>query len=388
MAETFSDSTAESTPLGSESRGSQINHEGDPADYPSHLDRRGQWLSGILAVVLTLGIAIDAPSALLPWGLAAALSGVVGIWGIPLLRAWKTGQVIRTEGPQSHLKKAGTPTMGGITFVPVGIAVALVWTGWDPWVVAVSLLTLGCGLIGWLDDLAVIQKQSNKGLSPRQKLGLQLLFGILFCGWMAWAGVETQVSVPGLGSLALGWGFWPLALFVLAGTTNAVNLTDGMDGLAAGVVAVILVGMGSLALTSGSADPDLAIFALAMAGACIGFLAHNHNPAKVFMGDTGSLGLGGALAGFALLNDQLWALALMGALLVFETLSVVLQVGYFKYTKRRGGEGQRLFKMSPFHHHLELSGWNEIQVVGAFYGLTGILVLVSWWMRTHGLGSV
>lgn len=318
---------------------------------------------------------------LVPFGASVLASGVLGSLLIPWLRRWKAGQVIRQEGPQSHLKKAGTPTMGGISFLPVGLLVAWGWTGWDPQVLAIGVLTLASGFVGWLDDWQVIRQQSNKGLSPQQKLFLQLGIAALFCGYLAWQGIPTGLTLPGLGTLSLGGLFWPLAVFVLVGTNNAVNLTDGMDGLAAGVVAILLFGLGLI-----HRDPELSVLAFGLSGACLGFLAHNHHKARVFMGDTGSLGLGGALAGLALLGDQLWALALMGGVLVVEALSVILQVSYFKYTKRKTGEGKRLLRMSPLHHHLELGGWSEVRVVGFLYGMTALLVGLGWaWWHWAGV---
>ncbi len=336
---------------------------------------------------LGLGLALSGllvgirPEVLVPFGLSVVGSILLGSLVIPWLRHWKAGQVIRQEGPQSHLKKAGTPTMGGISFLPVGLLVAGIWTGWDPHLLAIALLTLAYGFVGWLDDWQVIRQQSNKGLSPKQKLFLQVGIAALFCGYLAWQGIPTGLTLPGLGRIPLGWLFWPLAVFVLVGTNNAVNLTDGMDGLAAGVVAILLFGLGLL-----HGDPQLSVLALTLSGACLGFLAHNHHKARVFMGDTGSLGLGGALAGLALLGDQLWALALMGGVLVAEALSVILQVSYFKYTKRKTGEGKRLLRMSPLHHHLELGGWSEVQVVGSLYGITALLVGLGWaWWHWAGV---
>jgi phospho-N-acetylmuramoyl-pentapeptide-transferase len=231
-------------------------------------------------------------------------------------------------------------------------------------------------LVGLADDWQVIRQRSNKGLSPRQKLGLQILIALLFCGWLYWLGTEWSVIIPFFGVLPLSWGFWILALFVLVGTNNAVNLTDGMDGLAAGTVAIALV---ALSLILDPSQMPLAIFAVCMSGACIGFLAHNRHQAQVFMGDTGSLGLGGCLAAIALLGNCLWALAVVGGVFVLESLSVIAQVSYFKYTKRKTGEGKRLLRMSPWHHHLELGGWSEIQVVGSLY-LMGIVLAVAAWI--------
>ena len=341
---------------------------------------------GGMALSLVLGLALSAlvigirPQVLLPFGLSVLGSAVLGSLLLPVLRRWKAGQVIREEGPQSHHKKAGTPTMGGLSFLPVGLLVAGIGSGWDPQWLAVALLTLAYTVVGWLDDWLVIRQRSNKGLSAKSKLLLQVGIGLVFCGYLAWQGIPTVLTLPGIGALPLGWLFWPLALFVLVGTNNAVNLADGMDGLAAGMVALVLAGLGLTA-----ADPVLALVAFALSGTCLGFLVHNHHRARLFMGDTGSLGLGGALAGLALLGDQLWALAWMGAVLVAEALSVILQVGYFQYTKRKTGQGKRLLRMSPLHHHLELGGWSEVQVVGCFYGLTALLVGLGWaWWHWAG----
>lgn len=350
---------------------------------------------GGMALSLGLGLALSAlvigirPQVVVPFGLSALGSALLGSLLIPGLRRWKAGQVIRQEGPQSHQKKAGTPTMGGISFLPVGLLVAGIWkglrpayaNGWDPHWLAVALLTLAYSFVGWLDDWLVIRQQSNKGLSPQHKLLLQVGVALGFCVYLAWQGIPTSLTLPGIGTLSLGWLFWPLALFVLVGTNNAVNLTDGMDGLAAGVVAILLVGLGLL-----HRDPELSVLAFTLSGACLGFLVHNHHRARLFMGDTGSLGLGGALAGLALLGDQLWALALMGGVLVAEALSVMLQVGYFQYTKRKTGTGRRLLRMSPLHHHLELGGWSEVQVVGSLYGITALLVGLGWaWWHWTGM---
>lgn len=329
-----------------------------------------------LVILLTIGILFMVPMGLRPFGLSSLIAGVLGLAVVPLLRYWKTGQVIREEGPQSHFSKAGTPTMGGIYFIPVGLVVALVWTHLDPDVMAAVGLTLGYGFVGWLDDFQVIRKQSNKGLTPKQKLILQLVIGIGFCLWILWRGIGWSLVLPGI-EIPLSWAFWPLAIFVMLGTSNAVNLTDGMDGLASGVVAILFVGLGVLISPE---HPALTLFCLCMSGSCLGFLWQNRYPARVFMGDTGSLGLGGALAAVALLSQSLWALAIMGGLLVVEALSVILQVSYFKYTKQKTGEGKRLLRMSPLHHHLELGGWSETKVVFVFYLITGILVVGGYWI--------
>ncbi|OLP19159.1 phospho-N-acetylmuramoyl-pentapeptide-transferase [Leptolyngbya sp. 'hensonii'] len=311
----------------------------------------------------------------LPLVVCALMTGCIGYWAVPILRALKAGQVIREDGPQAHLKKAGTPTMGGIFFIPPAIAVAVSWSGFSPEVMAVSAMTLAYAAIGWLDDSKILWRKSNQGISPRTKLLLQWSVAALFCIWLASsqpAGMTT-VSLPFGFLLPLGFLFWPLAWFVPVAESNATNLTDGVDGLAAGVGAIVLLGLGVLAYP---AAPGLMVFAACLSGAFLGFLVHNRNPAQVFMGNTGSLALGGALAGVALLSNTLWALLIAGGIFFVETLSVIAQVGYYKATKGPDGKGKRLFKMAPFHHHLELSGWSETQVVGVFYTVTGILTLL------------
>ncbi len=332
------------------------------------------WIAGRL---LWQGVSLT-----LPFLLCALLTAGLGYWVVPLLQALKTGQVIREDGPQAHLKKAGTPTMGGILFVPVAVAIALIWTGCLPAaaaidfksVLAVSLLTLSYGAIGWLDDWQVLRHKSNKGISPRMKLALQISAGGLFCLWLAWSQPASiaELSLPLGLSLSLGLLFWPLAWFVLVAESNATNLTDGLDGLAGGTSAIALLGLGTLVAPT---SPGLMIFCACLSGACLGFLFHNRNPASVFMGDTGSLALGGALAAVALVTNSLWILFILGGIFVAESLSVIAQVGYYKSTKGPDGIGKRLFKMAPIHHHLELSGWSENQVVSSFYAITGALVL-------------
>ncbi len=309
------------------------------------------------------------------WASAFATAGV-GFWAVPLLRALKVGQVIREDGPQSHLKKAGTPTMGGAFFVPVAVVFALVLSGFSANVVAVSALTLAYAFVGFIDDWQIIRYKSNKGISPRLKLGLQILFAIGFCVWLYVshpASITTLALPLGL-TLPLGALFWVLAAFTLVAESNATNLTDGMDGLAGGTVAIAFLGLGALI---GHSSPDLMIFCASMSGGCLGFLLHNRNPARVFMGDTGSLALGGGLAAVALITNSLFVLLILSGLFFLETLSVIAQVSYYKATKDSNGIGKRLFKMSPFHNHLELMGWTETQVVGWFYAIAAVLAVLS-----------
>lgn len=347
----------------------------------------GTSLLVLLAVVLsTATLIIDRTANRLPWLVTsltlpmlscALVTAGVGYWVVPLLLRLKTGQVIREDGPQTHLKKAGTPTMGGVFFVPVALAGALVWSGFTTEVIAVSALTLGYAAIGWLDDWQILRRKSNNGISPRMKLALQIGFGALFCMWLAWnqPGSITTIALPFGFALPLGLLFWPLAVFVLVAESNATNLTDGVDGLAGGTAALALLGLGAMVAPT---SVGLMIFCACMSGSCLGFLAHNRNPANVFMGDTGSLAIGGALAAVALLTNTLWALFVISGIFFVETLSVMAQVGYYKATKGPDGIGKRLFKMAPLHHHLELSGWSELQVVAVFYTINAILVLCIW----------
>lgn len=316
----------------------------------------------------------------LPLVVCAVLTVALGYWVVPLLRRLKAGQVIREDGPQAHLKKGGTPTMGGVFFIPVGLLVALVWSGFSPTVVAASLVTLGYAMIGWLDDWQILLKKSNKGISPRMKLALQFAVAIIFCVWLGITQPAslTNIALPFGMVLPLGVLFWPLAAFVLLAESNSTNLTDGLDGLMGGTGAIAFLGLGEILSPT---FPDLMIFCAAMSGSCLGFLAYNRNPAKVFMGDTGSLALGGGLAAVALLSNTLWSLFLISGIFFIEAISVMAQVGYYKATKGPDGIGKRLFKMAPIHHHLELSGWSELQVVASFYLIEAMLVLISWVIR-------
>ena len=313
----------------------------------------------------------------LPLLLSALLSGAVGFWVIPWLQALKAGQIIREDGPQAHLKKAGTPTMGGIFFVPVAVIIACIWSNFSTEVLAVSALTLSYGLIGWIDDWQILRRKSNKGISPHMKLALQVGFAALFCVWLMFnqSSNITNIALPFVGlSVPLGFLFWPLAGFVLVAESNATNLTDGIDGLAAGTVAIAIFALGVIIAPT---SLPLMVFCAAVSGACLGFLAHNRNPARVFMGDTGSLALGGALAAVGLMTNSLVALFILSGIFFVETLSVMAQVGYYKATKGPDGKGKRLFKMAPLHHHLELTGWSEQQVVTVFYIIAAILAVIS-----------
>lgn len=353
---------------------------------------QGLNFSGIaIASCLAIGLGgtaliLDSMSNRLPWQgmsltlpllLCALITAALGFWVIPLLQALKTGQIIREDGPQAHLKKAGTPTMGGIFFIPVAVVLACILSNFSKEVLAVSALTLSYGFIGWLDDWQILRRKSNKGISPRTKLALQVGFAAVFCLWLMFnqpAGI-TNIALPLVGvSIPLGFVFWPLAGFALVAESNATNLTDGIDGLAGGTVAIALLALGAVVAPT---SPGLMIFCATLSGSCLGFLAHNRNPARVFMGDTGSLALGGALAAVALLTNSLVMLFILSGIFFVETLSVMAQVGYYKATKGPDGKGKRLFKMAPLHHHLELTGWSELQVVAVFYIIAAILATFS-----------
>jgi phospho-N-acetylmuramoyl-pentapeptide-transferase len=352
----------------------------------------GQFLFGVLAIGLTIAAWIwdrafgnpFSQSLAMPFLVSSLLTAGLGYWAVPLLRRIKAGQVIREDGPQAHLQKAGTPTMGGIFFIPPAVAIALLWSGLafgfsslDFTATAVTAaLTITYGLIGWLDDWQILRRKSNKGISPRMKLALQMTFSGLFCLWLVWHHPDvTTLKFPFGWTLGLGMLFWPLAWFVPVAQSNATNLTDGVDGLAAGTGAIALLTLGALNTPTQSltATPGLMVLCACLSGGYIGFLAHNHNPARVFMGDTGSLALGGALAAVGLLSNALWALLLVSGIFLLETLSVIAQVWYYKATKGPDGIGKRLLKMAPFHHHLELIGWPETQVVALFYGINALL---------------
>ena len=319
----------------------------------------------------------------LPLVIAALVSWGVTAWGVPKLRALKLGQVIREEGPKAHQSKAGTPTMGGLLVVPVGVLIGGLITPSDPRLLAVAAITLAYMAIGAVDDWRSLTKQTNTGLTPKGKLALQSGAALLFLIWAAtggWMGATEagDVALPLGWVLPLGLLIWPLGLFVFVAESNATNLTDGLDGLAAGCGSVVFTGLGlQLMLRGNQGDPALAAFCLAMAGCWLGFLAHNRNPARLFMGDTGSLAMGAALSAVALLSNSLWPLLVMGGVFLAESLSVIVQVWVFKATKGPDGVGKRVFRMAPLHHHFELGGMAEQQVVINFWAASLLRVGVG-----------
>ena len=337
----------------------------------------------VFAICLASDLLVGQNQLTLPLLVAAGVSAVVTALGTPRLRALRMGQVIREEGPQAHRSKAGTPTMGGLLVVPVGVIVGGLVSPGDQRLLAVAAVTLAYMAVGAIDDWRSLTRRTNTGLGPRGKLLLQAAAALLFLSWAAqgqWLGGAHpgDVAMPLGWVLPLGLLIWPLALFVFLAESNATNLTDGLDGLAAGCGAVVFTGLGvQLMLRGHEGDPAMAAFCTAMAGCWLGFLAHNRHPARLFMGDTGSLAMGAALSAVALLSNSLWPLLVMGGVFLAESLSVILQVWVFKATKGADGQGQRLFRMAPLHHHFELGGLPEQQVVLLFWATSLLLVLLG-----------
>ena len=355
--------------------------------------------------------------------MAAMTALVIGIafgpWVIRRLTALKIGQPVRGYAMQSHLVKSGTPTMGGVLIL-LSIAIStLLWFDWsNRFVWVVMVVTFGFGAIGWVDDWRKVVNKDPEGMRSREKYFWQSVIGLVAAFYLVfsiseasnarvwalfvnWVGSGFSIDLPPAAGLLVPFfkeisyplgvlGFVILSYLVIVGSSNAVNLTDGLDGLA--IMPVIMVGsaLGIFAYVTGSSvfskyllfphipgTGELLIFCAAMAGAGLAFLWFNAHPAQVFMGDVGALALGGALGTIAVIVRQEIVLAIMGGIFVVEALSVMLQVSYFKYTKRRFGQGRRLLKMAPLHHHFEKSGWAETQVVVRFWIITMLLCLVG-----------
>jgi len=352
--------------------------------------------------------------------ITALLIGLIaGPAVIRKLTVMKYGQAVRTDGPQTHLKKHGTPTMGGVLLlIAVGVATVL-WCDWSNRLIwPVMVVTMGFGAVGWVDDYRKVVRQDPEGMRSAEKYFWQSLVGIAAALYLAfsvsaptpakvfelffqWVQSGFSMDLPPKADLIvpfvktisypLGvWGFIALTYCVIVGTSNAVNFTDGLDGLA--IMPTVMVGsaLGLFAYLTGSATyskylfiphipgaGELIIFCGAMAGAGLAFLWYNAHPAQVFMGDVGALALGGALGTIAVIVRQEIVLFIMGGIFVAETVSVIIQVGWFKYTKKRYGVGRRVFLMAPLHHHFEQKGWKETQVVVRFWIITMMLVLVG-----------
>ena len=322
--------------------------------------------------------------------LAFLFASAFGKYYVPWLRRQKAGQQIKTE-VDWHKSKSGTPTMGGAMFIFAAIFVCLT-VGFDGMLhgrfehIFVLLFACVFGLIGFLDDWEKLKKKENTGLSSRSKFLLQLAAALVFILVMRRLGfVRTHLYVPFSGKTVYmpEWLYFIFAAFVIVGTVNAVNITDGVDGLASGTSIPVFLFFAVVALTWGSRFQELGIFASAMVGGLLGFLLYNFNPAKCFMGDTGSLFLGGAIAALAFAFDMPLILITLGFLFIIETLSDIIQVSYFKLTRKLTGEGRRIFRMAPFHHHLEMGGWTgkkwkEKELFVLFTGISLAMAIISY----------
>ena len=299
---------------------------------------------------------------------------VVGLFVMPILKKFKVGQVVRNDGPKEHLKKQGTPTMGGIIMLIVIVVILAINSIKYPTLILAIISILGFGLVGFIDDYKKLVKKNTKGLSPLKKIfGLVLVTAIFIFMYLKVFKLGTDITLPFISSpitLSVG-AFIIFIAFILIGTSNAVNLTDGLDGLASGVVAIIMTFFTIVAVKN--SNTEMIILGASSVGTCLAFLLFNFHPAKVFMGDTGSLALGGAVAAIAIMMKMEVYLAIVAFVCIIDTLSVILQVTYFKLTK-----GKRIFKMAPFHHHLELSGMKETKVVILFWVITAILCFVAY----------
>ncbi|WP_337488262.1 phospho-N-acetylmuramoyl-pentapeptide-transferase [Phascolarctobacterium succinatutens] len=301
---------------------------------------------------------------------AFIVCALIGPVLIPYLHKLKFGQSIRECGPASHMAKNGTPTMGGLMML-AALLVALLWGNFTPHVIIALVLTVGHAVIGFIDDYIKVVMKRNLGLTAKQKFLLQFILAGAYVYFAETHIRNTELWVPGINAVIdLGWGYYVLAFLLLVGTTNAVNLTDGLDGLVSFVSLPVTMVFAFIAYMQGMLD--LSGFSLGLTGACLGFLLFNRHPARVFMGDTGSLALGGAIAALALLTRTELLLVIVGGIYVAEALSVIIQVTYFRFSG-----GKRIFRMSPLHHHFELGGWPEVKVVRVFTAVSCVLSVIG-----------
>jgi len=314
---------------------------------------------------------------------------VVGPLLIRKLQSLQIDQQIREDGPQSHLVKKGTPTMGGILIIFAVVFSTLLWTNLSiNYIWLILLVTVGYGLVGFVDDYRKLTDKSSKGISGKEKLAMEIVIA-LFVSMILYLkpGFNSQVTIPFFKTVLpnLGWGYVVLSTFIIVGAANAVNLTDGLDGLAIGPATICFATYVLFAYFAGNVKVasylqipyvpgagELAVFCGALVGAALGFLWFNAYPAEVFMGDVGSLSLGGALGTMAIITKQEILLAIVGGIFVMETFSVIFQVGYFKLT-----QGKRIFRMAPLHHHFELKGWAEPKVIVRFWIISILLALIA-----------
>ncbi|WP_293832304.1 phospho-N-acetylmuramoyl-pentapeptide-transferase [uncultured Phascolarctobacterium sp.] len=306
---------------------------------------------------------------------AFIVCALVGPVLIPYLHKLKFGQSIRECGPASHMKKSGTPTMGGLMML-AALIIALLWGQFTPHVIIALVLTVGHAVIGFIDDYIKVVMKRNLGLTAKQKFLLQFILAGAYVYFAETHIHNTELWVPFVNmTVDLGWAYYVLAFLLLVGTTNAVNLTDGLDGLVSFVSLPVTMVFAFIAYMQGMLD--LCGFSLGLTGACLGFLLFNRHPAQVFMGDTGSLALGGAVAAMALLTHTELLLVIVGGIYVAEALSVIIQVTYFRFSG-----GKRIFRMAPLHHHFELGGWKEVKVVRVFTFVSCVLSILglSLWL--------
>jgi len=307
----------------------------------------------------------------LPLLIAFAISVILSPFVIPFLKKLKVGQTERTEGVQSHLKKAGTPTMGGLIILISVLVTSLLFIGRYPRIIPILFLTLGFGIIGFLDDYLKVVLRRSDGLLPKQKFTLQFVLTTIFVIYILVVDPECLIILlPFTQGMYFDckWITVPLVYLVVLGTVNGVNFTDGLDGLATGVTTMVAVFFTIVSIGSGA---GIETITAAVTGALLGFLMFNAHPAKVFMGDTGSLALGGFVAGAAYVLQIPILIPVFGLIYMIEVISVMIQVTYFKKTG-----GKRFFKMAPIHHHFELSGWSETQIVALFTVITALLCLI------------
>ena len=308
----------------------------------------------------------------IPVLISFAISVILGPIIIPFLRKLKMGQTERVEGVQSHLKKAGTPTMGGVIFLIATVITSLFYVRDYPKVIPVMFLTLGFGIIGFLDDYLKVVLRRSDGLLPWQKFSLQVVVTAVFTYYLVnYTDVNLAMRIPFWSDhyLNLGWLAVPVLFFAVIGTVNGVNFTDGLDGLASSVTLIVAVFFSVVSIgTKSGIEP----ITCAVVGGLMGFLLFNVYPAKIFMGDTGSLALGGFVAGAAYMMQMPLFILLVGLIYLVEVLSVIIQVTYFKKT-----HGKRIFKMAPIHHHFELCGWSETRVVAVFSIITAVMCLIA-----------
>jgi phospho-N-acetylmuramoyl-pentapeptide-transferase len=339
-------------------------------------------------------------------GAAAITALIIAFWIGPkvirLLKKHQIGEAAKVEAPKTHLSKAGTPTMGGLIILGAILIPALLWADLrNGYVLLIIFVTASLGAVGFLDDYLKVVKKKSKGLIEEYKLSGQLLVGLIvgsviyfFPQWIdadLWK-FKSSTTMPFFKNMEVNFGilYIPMVIFIISATSNAVNLTDGLDGLAAGLVGIVGITLAIISYVSGRADlsqyltipflrgnGELSIYCAAMVGASLGFLWFNAYPAQVFMGDTGSLALGGAIGTLCVLIKKELLLPTLGGVFLMETISVIIQRTYFKYTKRKYGEGRRVFKMAPLHHHFEMLGWPEPKIVTRFYIVAVLLMILS-----------